>query len=242
MVVLVITDIHANLEALNAVIRAAAGSYEEVWCLGDIVGYGPEPKETLAAVRRLSPIAIAGNHDRGVCGKVNLDDFSTGARDAIERHIPLLNGADKEWLDALPEVLERSSVTLCHGSLVDPVWAYILSAHDAALNLQMATTSLVFTGHTHFPAIWQQQDGGQIDLVEATYDREISLRGAMAVVNPGSLGQPRNGRPAAHYALFDTERRAIVFRQQPYPYRKTMKKMRSKGYPESSVTRYAQGR
>jgi predicted phosphodiesterase len=242
MQVLIITDIHANLEALEAVVDAAASSSDEVWCLGDIVGYGPEPREALAAVRKLRPITVAGNHDRGVSGKLSLDDFSEGARDALERHMPLLTGAEKEWLDALPEVKVQSGVTLCHGSLVDPVWAYILSEYDAAVNLRMATTNLVFTGHTHFPALWQEKKGGRVSLIQARYDKKIRLRGKRAVVNPGSLGQPRNGRPAAHCAIYDTEDQSIIFRQVPYPFETTMEKMRQAGYPDSSIARYAQGR
>ncbi len=242
MRVLVITDIHANLEALEAVLDATNSSCDEIWCLGDIVGYGPEPRDTLAAVRRLHPIAVVGNHDRGVSGKLGLDDFSAGARDALERHMPLLTGAEKEWLDALPEVRTQGGVTLCHGSLVDPVWAYVLSEYDAVLNLRMATTDLVFTGHTHFPALWQEKKGGRVSLVEARYGRKVRLRGKRAVINPGSLGQPRNGKPSAHFAIYDSEEQSIIFRQVPYPVETTMEKMRRAGYPESSIARYAQGR
>ena len=241
MRVLIIADVHANLEALDAILREAAGAFEELWCLGDIVGYGPEPRETLAELRRMRPVAVAGNHDRGVTGRLELDYFSEGARDALERHVPLLNADERAWLDDLPTVVHRESVTLCHGSLTDPIWDYILSPREAARTLELASTSIVFTGHTHVPAVWKQT-GSQVAPEPFRYGETFSLREARFVINPGSAGQPRNGNPAAHYVLFDTGSRSVVFHQAPYPVRRTIQKMRRRGDPERSIARYAYGR
>ena len=242
MVALVIADIHANLDALQAVLRDSAGEYSEVWCLGDIVGYGPEPSETLAMVKSLEPIAVAGNHDRAVTGQADLEIFSAGARDAVERHRPLLNGEYKRWLDELPEVLERHSVTLCHGSLVDPVWDYILTPLDAARTMDQAATSIVISGHTHFPVIWGRSTGASVEQVPWAPGKEVDLNGMTVVLNPGSVGQSRNGSAAAHYALLDTQRRSVTMRRVSYPVRRTMKKLQKLGYPEESVVRYRLGR
>lgn len=241
MVALVITDLHANLVALKSVLSACAGSFEEVWCLGDIVGYGPEPVETLAEVRRLRPVSLAGNHDQGLIGREPLSMFSAGARDALQRHRPLVSEDDVAWLAGLSSSLVHQSVTLVHGSLSDPVWGYIFSPLEAEDTLERARTSLVFTGHTHVPVIWRQQPGGVTE-ERIEYGRPISLRDGMFVINPGSVGQPRNGNPSAHYALFDTQNRSITFDRVKYPVRRTMRKMRSMGFPESSVSRYAIGR
>lgn len=241
MLAFVVADIHANLDALKAVLGAAAGRYERVWCLGDIVGYGPQPKETLDFVRSLDPIAVAGNHDRAVTGQANLDVFSAGARDAIERHRPLLTEPDRAWLDALPTVAECGSATLCHGSLIDPVWEYILGPEDAARTINAATTSVVFTGHTHRPVIWSARGGGQVEQVPWDYGQVMDLRDGRFVINPGSVGQSRNGSPTGHFALFDTTNRTVTMERASYPVRRTMKRMRTLGYPEQSVQRYAFG-
>ena len=158
---LVIADIHANMDALAAVLRIAAGKYEEVWCLGDVVGYGPDPREAIAAVRRLQPVAVAGNHDRGATGLMDLAWFGAAARDALERHGPLLTADETAWLDALPSVREHQSFTLCHGSLVDPIRDYILTPLDAGRTLERAQTSVILTGHTHVPALWRRTTVGR---------------------------------------------------------------------------------
>lgn len=242
MKVLLITDIHSNFEALSAVLSSAAGRYEEVWCLGDVVGYGPEPRKALQRVRDLQPVIVAGNHDRGATGKLDLREFSSGAADALERHRTQLTPGDRQWLDALPLVLSRESFTLCHGSLTDPVWGYILSARDAVQTMNTAKTRVVLTGHTHVTAVWHRDDSGEVSLLPVAYGEEMSLRDGSFVLNPGSLGQPRDGNPAARYAILDTTRRSIVFEREKYPVKRVMKKMRAQGYPASSVERYGLGR
>lgn len=242
MTALVISDIHANLDALKAVLRDAVGCYEEVWFLGDAVGYGPEPRETIGALRAMNPVAVAGNHDRAAVGLARLDKFNPMARKALDIHIPLLSEQEQTWLAGLPEVIERQSITLCHGSLSDPIWGYILDPLEAAATLERAGTSVVLSGHTHFPLLWKRGPGGRIDEVAVPFGETVSLRDGIGVANPGSLGQPRDGDTRAPYALVDTDRRSITFRRARYNVRRVVNKLRRKGYPKDLIRRYVEGR
>jgi len=242
MTALVVADIHANMDALTAVLDAAAGSYDEIWCLGDVVGYGPQPREALVMVKRQNPIAVAGNHDRAAVGMMDLRWFNDGARYAAERHAALLTDEGRQWLIALPDLQTRGSFTLCHGSLADPIRGYIIAAHDAAQTLDLAQTPVVLTGHTHVPAIWRRRPGGGVERERIVLSEPTDLADGVTIVNPGSLGQPRDGNPDACYTLVDTDENTITFKRAAYPVDRVMQKMRDHGYPESSITRYRGGR
>lgn len=242
---LVLSDIHANLAALEAVLKdAATVGYDVVWCLGDTVGYGPEPDECVARVRSLRPEAVVGNHDWAAVGRMDVDDFNPEARRAVLWTQKHLNPSSMAWLRLLPsEPLMEGAFTLTHGSPRDPVWEYILRPSDASENLAYFDTPFCLVGHTHVPAlhIWNARDG-KVRLAAPLVGRAMPLQsGARIIINPGSVGQPRDNDPRAAYAILDTEQMTWLPRRAAYPIEITQAHMRAAGLPERLINRLAFG-
>ena len=236
---LVVADVHANLDALDAVLRdaEAQGGFEAVWCLGDTVGYGAEPEACIDRLRGYSLEAIAGNHDLAAIGAITTTDFNPHAAAAARWTAQHLSDEHRAWLEALPQVLVTlDEFTLTHGSLIDPVWEYLVYPETAAAHLQRQTTPYGFVGHSHLPLVFFE-DGAQPGTIET-----LGLGGTRFVANPGSVGQPRDGDPRAAYAIVDTTARQVSFRRVDYDIASAQRKIRAAGLPEWLAARLANGR
>jgi predicted phosphodiesterase len=243
---LVLSDIHANLEALEAVLEAAPrDTWDRVLVLGDLVGYGADPNEVIARVRALDPIAvIRGNHDKAACGVDDASAFNNLARQAAEWTYETLTDEHRTWLRELPagpavidDVLE-----ICHGAPFDED-AYIFDGRDAARAFETSTRQLCLFGHTHLPVIFLHSDTrfeGTVPEGEAfTLPLEPDVR---YLVNPGSVGQPRDGDPRAAFAVFEEQTRSLLLRRVEYPVAVAQQKITAAGLPPSLANRLALGR
>ena len=237
---LVMADIHGNLEAFKAVMKDASGLFGEIWMLGDVAGYGPDPGPCLDLLRKRQAVMVAGNHDWAASGKIDTDDFNDEARAAVELHKACLSPTQKSFLGELPETLKRRSVTLAHGNPEYPIWGYVLNDSAAARVLQEAATSLTLVGHTHLPALWAYDGRKGAQSLDITYGTEVSYSGIPHLANPGSVGQSRDGDLSARYMILNPERKLMTFRRCSWKRGPTRRKMKSRGYPESLTDRMAQ--
>ncbi len=244
---LVLTDIHANLDALEAVLQEASGrGYDHVLVLGDLVGYGAEPNAVIDRVIALEPLVIVrGNHDKVACGIEDADGFNVVAQRAVSWTLANLSPEHREWLAALPRGPEIVDPLLevCHGSPFDED-AYIFSELDALRALRASHRPLCLFGHTHFPAIYRLSDTRFDVSLEATETPvEILIEeGWKYLVNPGSVGQPRDGDPRAAYALFDDAVRTLSLYRVTYALKQAQEKVIRAGLPEALALRLAAGR
>jgi diadenosine tetraphosphatase ApaH/serine/threonine PP2A family protein phosphatase len=243
MRILVVADVHANLAAFETVIAAAekGGAIDNIWSLGDIVGYGPQPCECIALLRSYDHVAVIGNHDSAAIGAIGLQDFNPIAASAASWTRTTLSGDDVRWLRDLPQTAIEGEFTLTHGSLRDPIWDYLLSTSLAETHLQRQTTPYGLVGHSHIPiAFFETETGASgVALSDGT---TFDLTGESFVANPGGLGQPRDGDPRACYAIVDTDAKRIEFRRIEYDIEKTQEKMRELHLPPYLVDRLARGR
>lgn len=244
---LVITDIHANLEGLESCLAdAAQRGYDATLVLGDIVGYGPDPNAVVDRIRELNPRAIVrGNHDKVAMGMSQADSFHAAARIAAHWMLESLTAENREWLAHLPTgpVAVEGGVEICHGAPFDED-AYIFEELDARQAFDAATESLCFYGHTHFAVAFRLM-GDTLDIVGPAPLGDTTLLlnpAARYLVNPGSVGQPRDGDPRAAYAIYDTEAKRVDLLRVAYGLERTQEKMLRAGLPESLVKRLAVGR
>jgi predicted phosphodiesterase len=236
----ILSDIHSNLAALDAV-RADLPEVDEIWVLGDIVGYGPQPNEVIAALQEMGARSVLGNHDGAAIGTVDPRDFNPEAARAIEWTQTILDDNSRAYLGSLPEVRCVNELTAVHGSPRDPIWEYVTSSQLAAANFEAFETRFCLFGHTHLPVIYRAA-GEEIDTIAATPDRSISLDGGRAMLNPGSVGQPRDGNPASSYLLLDTDVAIAEFRRISYDVSLTQRLMREAGLPARLIERLSWGR
>jgi len=241
---LVIADIHGNLPAFEAVLEAA-GSFDEVWCLGDVVGYGPEPNECVTRLRGLAHRAVAGNHDFAAVGMVATSEFNPLAREAAQWTAERLSPESLAFLEDLPLQATVGEYTLVHGSPRSPIWEYIDNSRTALENLLHQPTRCCLVGHTHVSTYFREVAG----ILRRARERRLSgdgsafrLDGARSVVNPGSVGQPRDGDPRASYMLFDPDSGVGEIRRVKYPIEVTQRRIVAAGLPERNALRLAQGR
>ncbi|WP_376792763.1 metallophosphoesterase family protein [Thermoflexus sp.] len=242
MRVLVLSDIHANLEALEAVL-ADAGAWDALWFLGDLVGYGPDPVECIDRIQRLAAAALAGNHDWGVLGRVPLYTFNPAARKVLEWTRGQLPPRQVDYLASLPAQAEQDGITLVHGSLRAPIWEYILDPYTAWENIARLSTRIGLFGHTHVAIAYHvpNRETPQMHILEPPYDEPLDLKTGWWLLNPGSVGQPRDGDPRAAYAILDLNTMTWTFRRVPYPIAETQAKMRRLGFPSFLIERLAYG-
>ncbi len=239
MRIAVLSDIHANLPALDAVL-ADAGDVDAVWHLGDVVGYGPDPDGVVARLRSIGAQGVRGNHDAAACGGSEIDWFNPDARRAMEWTRAAIAPETIEWLAALPERRVLAGVDLVHGSPREPIWEYVTTPDVALANLALLETPIGLHGHTHFPVAWVQ-DGGRVELIRASRDASLELRGRRALANPGSVGQPRDGDPRASYAILDPDAGALRWHRVAYDVAAVQSAMRDAGLPASLSARLAVG-
>lgn len=223
MTVALLSDVHANLVALEAVLRALP-PVEAIWVMGDTVGYGPDPVDTAALLRERGALIVAGNHDRAVATGRGLELFNPVARTAAERHRSWLSAEQRDLLGSLPMTLEPADgYLICHGSPRDPLWEYVFDTRVATESMAATAASLCCVGHTHVPARFVTGEG-------------------RALINPGSVGQPRDGDPRAAYALLDVASGAVRFERVEYDVALTQRRIRERGLPTFLADRLAAGR
>ena len=243
---LVVSDIHSNLEAFDAVLADAEerGGYDIVWFLGDLVGYAADPGPCIERLRSLPNVAIAGNHDHAVTGKLNPDLFNGAARAAALWTADVLTYDELAYLAGLPEVRTEGDFTHVHGSLRDPVMEYLLSEPAALATFALMRTPFCLVGHSHYPLVWTETAGGaDVALLDPT--EPLALRAdRRVIVNPGSVGQPRDGDWRASYLLYDSnagDAGMLYHRRVEYDIATAQRKIREAGLPEVLADRLARG-
>jgi diadenosine tetraphosphatase ApaH/serine/threonine PP2A family protein phosphatase len=239
MRIAVLSDIHANIAALDAVL-AHAGRVDAIWHLGDVVGYGPEPDAVVARLREAGAQGVRGNHDAAAIGGSEIEWFNPEARRAMEWTRTAISAATLAWLAALPERATLHGCELVHGSPREPTWEYVTSVPVARANLAVLREPIGLHGHTHIPVAFVDQDG-RVDVVGPGRDSSLELRGRRALVNPGSVGQPRDGDPDASYMILDQEAGTVSWHRVPYDVVAVQEAMRAAGLPASLSARLAVG-
>jgi len=244
---LVLTDIHANLEALDACLAdAAARGYDRVLVLGDLIGYGADPNAVVARVQALEPAAIVrGNHDKIARGIEEAEGFNDVAKSAAQWTLDALTPAYRDWLVQLPQgpTAVDDLVEICHGSPFDED-AYIFDELDALRGLKTARRPLCLFGHTHYPITFELSgEAFKSTGPAAAADAQLQLQdGVRYLLNPGSVGQPRDGDPRAAYAIVDTSAKRVHLMRLKYPVDVAQGKVMKAGLPEVLARRLGLGR
>ena len=241
MRILVLSDIHANLAAFEAVLEDAAGKWDKIWYLGDLVGYGPNPNECVELLRQHEHIALSGNHDWAALDKLDIGDFNEEARTAVLWTRNRLTEESLAFLDSLPAKRVQDAFTLAHASPRHPVWEYILEYETAVENFAHFSTPYCLVGHTHIPVLIAEEKGDDLFVHTPTYAETIYLEDTRVIINPGSVGQPRDADPRAAYALLNIEDLTWEFYRVDYPIEKTQEQIRDLGLPEALAARLAYG-
>jgi diadenosine tetraphosphatase ApaH/serine/threonine PP2A family protein phosphatase len=243
MRVAVISDVHGNEEALRAVLAdLERDSPDALWCLGDLVGYGPQPNECCAVVAERADICLVGNHDLVALGTADVDvrDFNPEAAAAALWTREELSPASRAFLESLAPSAGAQGVELYHASPRDPVWEYVLTDEAAVAAFRHSTADVVLVGHSHI-ALTLVDRGRGLDGGLAPAGTRVQLAGRR-LLNPGSVGQPRDGDPRAAWLLLDLEHRFATFRRVPYSVETAQAEIRRRGLPESLAARLALGR
>jgi len=236
----VLSDIHANLAALDAVLDDLP-AVDELWVTGDTVGYGPQPNEVIRRLQERGATAVMGNHDGAAIGTVDTRWFNPDAAAAIEWTVGVIDDGSQEWLRALPMRHVAGQLTAVHGSPRDPVWEYVASAGVATANLGEFSTRWCLCGHTHLPVIYRA-NGQRAEVVAAMPGSPTILDSTRAILNPGSVGQPRDGNPNASYLILETDEGRAEFRRVAYDIGRTQGLMRDRRLPEHLIERLRWGR
>jgi len=241
MRILVMSDIHANFPALEAVLSAAI-TVDAVWCLGDLVGYGPHPNECIERVASLPNLTcLTGNHDAAVTDSRNIDKFNDEAGHAIYWTRRNLTDANLEYLSKLAEMVETNWVTLAHGSPRNPTWEYIIDPVTAMVNFAFFDTQIALVGHSHLPLAFV------VDKTNDKIDRRLLKAGdvlkldSRAILNPGSVGQPRDHDPRASFGILDPEAMTWELNRVEYDFKSTQAALKKAGLPAKLATRLGEG-
>ncbi len=239
MRIAVVSDIHSNLVALETVL-AAAGTYDELWCLGDTIGYGPRPNECVALMRQHAKYVITGNHDLACLGKIDLRDFNPDARKANIWNGEQLLDEHRAWMEQLePAHTVDERFLLAHGSPREPIWEYLLAPEQALANFALFTQEICLIGHSHVQLGFRLRPGAdRAERFLPDRSRTVELDGATRYfINPGSVGQPRDQDPRAAYAVIDTDANSIRFNRVEYDIQKTQRQMQEAGLPTALIRR-----
>ncbi len=246
--VLLLSDIHGNLPALDAVLEDAdrRGASSEVWVMGDSVGYGAQPNEVVERLRTLpNPTIVKGNHEAAATGEISTANFNPTAGAAADWTARELDPDTKEFLVALPLVVERIGTTICHGTPRNPIWEYMLTSRIGELNLEHFQTLGCVHGHTHIPSIFGRDASGAWRVKQAADGDEAVLANLRWFANPGSVGQPRDGDPRAAYALLrvddDQKSVRIEFHRVEYDVSLAQDLILDAGLPAALAFRLSEG-
>ena len=237
------SDIHSNLEALQSVLRDAEkrDGFDQVWSLGDLVGYGPDPAGCIDLLREHEGMSVAGNHDLASIGKLSLEAFNVYASTAVEWTKTQLSPEHVGYFGGLPLRFEHEGFTVVHGSPRDPVWEYVVSPASATISFQHFDTPACLVGHSHIPFVCRPRDASAVFL-EFPLDEPVELNNDRVIVNPGGVGQPRDGDPRASYGILDTDRRVVSHHRAEYDIPATQQKMVERGLPQYLADRLTHGR
>lgn len=244
MRITLVSDVHANLPAFEAVLRHAEGStpIDAVWSLGDLVGYGPHPNACVDLLRRYEHRAVAGNHDLAACGLMGTEEFNEAAATAAHWTAEQLSEDARAFLVALEKVECDRAFTLVHGSLRWPEWEYLLSSEQAQAHLELQQTPYGLVGHTHLPMVFREQHGVPPSMRAVADGEVIDLGDERLILNPGGVGQPRDGDPRAGYALYDTDAQTVSYHRVEYDIAATQQAMQTAGLPRWLSERLSHGR
>ncbi len=241
---LIISDIHGNLAAFDAVLtHVDMGSIDRIWCLGDVVGYGPCPNECIARLQEFpDQYCVAGNHDWAAISRIDSAEFNPVAQIACRWTGEQLTPENRAYLENLPTRIIEANCTLVHGSPREPIWEYIIYPSTAQLSFQFFDTQLCLVGHTHAPAIFQEETSTRKFEISIPFpEQAIDIGDERLIVNPGSVGQPRDGDPWAAYMIFDQEKMVLEYYRIPYDIGLTQRLMMEQGLPESLISRLSFG-
>ena len=239
----IIADIHANLAAFTAVLGdiECREGVEEIWCLGDVVGYGPDLHQCIELLRQYRHICVAGNHDWAAIGKVDTSYFNPDAATACHWTAQQLSPEDVEYLGSLSLVIERGGFTLVHGSPREPVWEYLLSVSNAKENFAYFRSQFCLVGHSHVPLAFIYNETGTCSFSQLSPHIKLVLGKNRLIINPGGIGQPRDGDPRASYAIYDSDVRLITLYRVNYDISATQTRMVRCNLPVRLVTRLSYG-
>ena len=239
----ILADIHANLAAFEAVLGdiEQRGGADEFWSLGDVIDYGPDPQACLDRLLKLNCVGVAGNHDLAAIGKISTADFNQTAALATNWTKGQLGPEDTAYLKNQPMVIERGDFTLVHGSPRDPIWEYLTQPGLARVNFACFKTRYCLIGHSHIPLVFETDDDDDVRLSGFPTDGRLKLTGKRLIINPGSVGQPRDGDPRASYAIYDEENKTLTLHRVSYDIGLTQSRMTAHGLPERLITRLSYG-
>lgn len=238
----IISDVHGNLEAFRAVLDALSGERIDAYLsIGDLVGYGADPKECIKFLKSLDPqVLIAGNHEWGIAGLADIESFSDLARHAVLWSRSALDKEETEYLKSFQLVYEDEKMTLVHGTLNMPEeFYYIFDSNDAYVTIRAMKSRLCFVAHTHVPAIFFS-DNNRVDYIDGPRIR-VDL-GKKYVINAGSVGQPRDGDPRASYAIYDNKEATVEIKRVEYDVKRAQEKILRAGLPARFAYRLSEGR
>ena len=239
----IIADIHSNLTAFKAVLKdiESHGEVEQLWCLGDVIGYGPDPHECIELLCQTNHICIAGNHDLAAIGKVDTSEFNPDAAAACHWTADQLSPEDIDYIENLPLVIEDDNFTLVHGSPREPIWEYIISTGVAQENFTYFQSQYCLVGHSHVPLVFSYGESGEFSTSRFQPGIGVILGKSRLIINPGGVGQPRDGDPRASYSIYDSETMQVKLYRVPYDIRATQDRMVARGLPLRLVARLSQG-
>lgn len=242
MRIAILSDIHSNLAAFQAVLRhiESKGKPDRVWCLGDVVGYGPDPHECISLLQQYDPVCVAGNHDLAAVGGISTADFNAAAARANRWTAQQLTEDDRDFLQYLPLTLNDGPFTLVHGSPREPIWEYLFTAHAAQENFPVFATAYCLVGHTHVPVVFEYSDNSIITR-DFPVNEPFPLGSSRLIINPGGVGQPRDRDPRASYAIYESDENALYHYRVEYDIRQTQEKMELAGLPEFLILRLSTG-
>ena len=240
---LIVSDVHSNLEAFQSVITQTneMDGFDQIWLLGDLVGYGPDPNACIDLLRQFDHVGVAGNHDLAAVGKIGLQKFNMHAAAAARWTTTQLTGEHVDFLGQLPVRFEVHDFTLVHGSPRDPVWEYVITAASATASFSRFDTKRCLVGHSHVPFLCAPE-GKSAQFFDFPVDLPIRLMDARLIINPGSVGQPRDGLPTASYAVFSSEEQTITHYRAEYNIAATQKRMTEQNLPQYLIDRLTRGR
>ena len=239
----IIADIHANLAAFRAVLDDIEhrGGVEEVWCLGDVVGYGPDPHQCIELLHRYKHVCVAGNHDWAAIGKIDTSEFNPDAAAACHWTAQQLSPEDIEYLESLPLVIQQGDFTLVHGSPREPIWEYLISVSSAKKNFAYFQSQFCLVGHSHMPLVFRHSETGDCSFVPFSTNVGLVLGKNRLIINPGGVGQPRDSDPRASYAIYDNDTKMARLYRIPYDIVATQTKMVKHNLPVRLVARLSYG-
>jgi diadenosine tetraphosphatase ApaH/serine/threonine PP2A family protein phosphatase len=240
----VLSDVHSNLAALEAVLADAEArrALDEVWSLGDLVGYGPQPCECLARLRQYRLRSVAGNHDLAATGAIDTSDFNPTAALANQWNAAQLGEGERAFLASLPLTIHTESMDLTHGSLREPVWEYMFTLEAAIEQFRRMQSPYSLVGHTHVPLVFSEARRGATPGYAQPEDGEsLNLGKRRLIINPGGVGQPRDGDPRAAYAVLDDKAMTVTFHRVEYDVDRTRRLIADAGLPARLGDRLLEG-